>query len=800
MSDEIVASTNEHRGTNLETVRVNVCYRPLRICWAIADGDFASFRTAVRLNNTMWGGRYNPIAVVDRAHEARRIVEVFRADVIIPLGDAPAVAAFPKQFPHLINPFFPETLFMGNNQAEARAHVLDIHNALIHLRDTPTWGAISAKGIRLFDWDADDPLSDFLLVLLGAYPESAESIIDYRSMLKQASDATDHHLGRQEPFSLDILQHPTISYLSRHGLRRHHGVRSNWDYPGFYLGDVTNLHDLVTYWNLRATDTSLLFVDQAHVARYATIVPEWTRNTNEMLAGRRFDFQRKLAVWSRREIMSGDHEGHVAQLRAIFGEEQFTICGVDIHSWNGLNLQAPMMVLGDTSQMGLLVTEAEQPKLSFTLGDKPFVGDDWFHTQHLVASLSFIGGLYGDDHHTLNIPYVPELNEFLARSMYFQYNKLRVEPGRIGLIIDAADIDASIRALPVDALFERIFQLAGLDAKPSRGGLIVRQLITQLGRLRGAAVFKIPGVRRLLRTYGPTQPFTRRAALQEIGRRSADGSETNFEEFNNLYIEPRAHGTSLSVPDVFNYLVVKGLFRIGAELQCPHCRMPSWIPLDSLKQRADCDMCGRPFDATRQLLDSEYQFRRSGVMGAEKNAQGAVPVALTLQQLESNLHAGLRENLYAISLELRPRVGSTVPPNEVDFVWLTTERYPEKTEIILGECKDRGRNQRGPGAGDTITQEDIDRLKAVADSLPQDRFEVYVLLAKLSPFTPGEIAAAKTLNDPYRRRVILLTADQLEPWHIYERVKDELKDRAHAGSAGQLAEMTAALYFAEPGS
>jgi hypothetical protein len=188
-------------------------------------------------------------------------------------------------------------------------------------------------------------------------------------------------------------------------------------------------------------------------------------------------------------------------------------------------------------------------------------------------------------------------------------------------------------------------------------------------------------------------------------------------------------------------------------------------------------------------------------MGAERNAQGAIPVALTLQQLDANFHSGLRADIYSTSLDLTPRTGTPAMPCEVDFVWLTTERYPEKTQVILGECKDRGRNQEGPGAGDTITQDDIDRLNQVAEALPEERFEVYILLAKLRSFTQGEIAAARTVNDQYRKRAILLTADELEPWRIYERLKrEDLKAYAHAGSAAHLAQMTAAMYFAGPGA
>ena len=121
--------------------------------------------------------------------------------------------------------------------------------------------------------------------------------------------------------------------------------------------------------------------------------------------------------------MPADTNVHAAELKKIFGEDPFKICAVDLFSWNGLNLQAPMMTFGETAQLGVLVADNGKPKLSFALGDKPFCGETWFHSQHLVASLSFLGGLYGDDLHTLDPPYIPELNEFYARTMHFEYNK-----------------------------------------------------------------------------------------------------------------------------------------------------------------------------------------------------------------------------------------------------------------------------------------------------------------------------------------------------------------------------------------
>ena len=87
-----------------------------------------------------------------------------------------------------------------------------------------------------------------------------------------------------------------------------------------------------------------------------------------------------------------------------------------------------------------------------------------FHSQALVASLSFIGGLYGDEQHTLVPPFIPELNEVYARSICFDHRKPRSEPERIGLIINASDTGGSVRALRVPELVERIWDLAGFSS------------------------------------------------------------------------------------------------------------------------------------------------------------------------------------------------------------------------------------------------------------------------------------------------------------------------------------------------
>ena len=91
-----------------------------------------------------------------------------------------------------------------------------------------------------------------------------------------------------------------------------------------------------------------------------------------------------------------------------------------------------------------------------------------------------------------------------------------------------------------------------------------------------------------------------------------------------------------------------------------------------------------------------------------------------------------------------------------------------------------------------------ENLKRIADAIPSQRFDTYILLARLSPFSDQEIALAKTLNDRYHERAILLSARELEQYHIYERVKRDLKIDAHHGSPKELAHATTQIYFTAP--
>jgi hypothetical protein len=391
----------------MDTARVDICYRPLRVAWAVHSGDKESFRQVVKLNHTLWGGRFNPIVLVDHADEAKDIVELFRADIVVGIGQSTEVRDFSSRFPYLINPFIGDRLFFRNQLGIGRATVLDIHNALFHWQNTPEWNDLNEKGVRRVVCEPDDPLADSILVQYGAYSDPESIGIDYGGILSQATLWIDLQLDKQVPIPTDVLNHSTLGYLTRHGMRRYQlGQHAGWDHPGYFVGDANSVDDLACFWNLRAADISLLFVDPAHIQRYALITSEYESQLSERIA-RQPEPLRRVAVWTRASSTDEAIKSFDGRIRLI--------CPISEFTWKGGAVQPPMMILGEASSLGVFGKDQGKPKVSFALNDKAFHTDNWFYTQHLVASVSVLGS---DEEHSFHPPYLPEWNEFFARTAH----------------------------------------------------------------------------------------------------------------------------------------------------------------------------------------------------------------------------------------------------------------------------------------------------------------------------------------------------------------------------------------------
>jgi hypothetical protein len=329
------------------------------------------------------------------------------------------------------------------------------------------------------------------------------------------------------------------------------------------------------------------------------------------------------------------------------------------------------------------------------------------------------------------------------------------------------------------------FDLCGMAIERSEAGLRCGRLIAQLGGLQDCRVLKIRGVRALLRKYGVDENFTRSGAITAIRDVNSTTGAVGFDAFKNLFIEYRESG-DLTPEDVLRYLLERRVFRAGLEFTCPNCQLPSWMHLDDVKTRSACPYCDHSYDVTPQLKDRDWRYRRSGIFGRDDNQLGGVPLALTLQQLGAAMHD--RFMLYSTALKFEPTTAG-IEPCESDFVAVIAgSRHISESslQILFGEAKSEGR----------FDAQDVRKLGALADAVPHDLAETFIMFSKTGTFTPEEIALAKTLNSRQRQRVILWSRDELEPYYPYERSKAKLGDHWLATTLADMARATHLLYFA----
>lgn len=532
----------------------------------------------------------------------------------------------------------------------------------------------------------------------------------------------------------------------------------------------------MNFWNLRAADLDLMFYDPDYDPRLRPSVDHFLNALRQRPTSDSHPWAGGIAGWVKNVP---------GEIRTDLGNDIYCR-GMDDALRNGFSIKpAAMYLKGDYSTLGSVDENYGTPSLAVALSKKPFYDDLNLHNQHVVVSVRFFGGLIENSDAVFQYPYLPELNEYYSRETHVLLNAVRSEQEGLGIITKVTTNDLRIAALPKHDLIAKIFAAFGMKCEPSQPGRIATRLIRQMGGIQGCRVFKIAGVRKLIEAYNPLESFTRGAALQLIGEINPNTGKPNFDRYEGLFLGPRQR-PKLKPEDAFTYLLRRGVFRAGLKLLCPNCDLSFWQPLDSLATEVECEYCGQKFDITPQLRDRDWAFRRSGLFGKNDHQEGSIPVAVTLQQLNTITNW---DSLFTTNMNLDPD-GVAIDPCETDLIFLSWHAS-DRLELAIGECK---------SPGEEITDQDISNLTKVADAFPQERIDVYIVFSKTGTFTDAEIARCKKASDDYahkygKYRIIILAQRELEPYFVYEWAEKEFNIRRTAISLGDLARGTVDIYF-----
>jgi hypothetical protein len=756
-------------------------YRPIRVGWVVDARDILQLETAASWSTCLWGGRFNPIIPVYDHDLSENLIQVFGVDVLVPVVSSEPAKAFVASYPHLHLTIWGDGIFK-----EKRCEFVDIRHTV--RRASGQLGIQGKADLTSFVrpiWLNEDELSVLFAVLFGRYPTREEITLNYVAGIRSSVAMPDKPLDKESEVPADLAGLISPLTFTSLGLswRRE---RSGWLNPGIVLGDATNFDDLLLLWNLQAAGTAMCFYDQSKATRLKPFLTAFLAAVREHPAEERT----RINFWGRGLESPWNPSSIDLDLSSL---QPYVCGGGDAITWNRMNLN-PIRPQFSTWHRDVIAsyTEADgTARASFALPDRPFDDEDTqaINQQFVVTVDARQYGWTSDDL-TFETPYVPRLNEFYGRNFHFEYDKARAEPGSfghgaVGFIATVANQRLEARAYRVQDWLRSFFELLGIAVERSEPGLRAARLIRQFGGLQASRVLKVRGAHELIRKYGPDRSFTRSEAEKCIGNFDESTKQMRFGDFENLYIQRRERG-KLTPGEVLQYMTARGVFRVGLEFKCPTCELRSWAHLDDVKTMSTCVYCGQQFDVTSQLKDRDWRYRRSGLFGRDDNQLGGIPVALALQQLEIALHDSLQ--MWSTALNFTPIGSTNIEKCEADFVAVIAGAPgagESPVQILLGEAKTHT----------DFDAEDVRKLGKLADAIPHDLAQAFVMFAKTDAFTPDEIAMAKTLNSRYRQRVILWSRDELEPYFVYERSAERLGQLRYAVALTDMVRATEQLWF-----
>jgi hypothetical protein len=761
--------------------RIWLEYRPVRIGWVVDALDITQLATAASWSTCLWGGRFNPIIPLHDPDLSKELIHAFGVDVLIPVVSSKATSTFVASYPHLYLTMWDDCIFKAR-----QCEFLDIRHAVRRASGQPA----TQRQLDLMRpiWSNDDELSNLFTVLFGRYPTREEITLDYVAGIRGSLAMPDKSVALNGEIPLEFVDWTSPLKFTGSGLSWKRD-RSGWLDSGIILGNATTFDDLLLFWNLQAAGAVVCFYDPAKTTRLKPFVDAFLAAVRKHPIPER----RCLNIWGRALDLPWDSSSIDLN---VSGLPLRVWRGAYAGTWNARDLN-PSRPQFSSWHRDVVVSYAEvdgEASASFALLDRPFddQGDPRAINQQFVVTVD--ASRYGSaaDDLTFETPYVPHLNDFYGRNFHFDYDKARAEPGSfghgaLGFITTVGDQRLDVRAYRVHDWLRSFFELFGIAVERSEPGLRAARLIRQLGGLRASFVLKVRGARRLIRKYGPDQSFTRSEAEKCIGNFDETTKQMRFADFENLHIQARERGR-LTPGEVLQYLTSRGVFRVGLEFKCSTCELRSWVHLDEAKTTSTCIYCGQQFDVTSQLNDRDWRYRRSGLFGRDDNQLGGIPTALAMQQLETTLRDRLL--MSSTALNFAPIGSTSIERCEADFVAVVAGAAGPReapVQILLGEAKTHT----------AFDATDVRKLGKLADAIPREMAQSFVMFAKTDEFTADEVALAKTLNSQHQQRVILLSQDELEPYHIYERSKERLDQLRYATTLTGMARATSMLWFGD---
>lgn len=689
--------------------------RPLRPAFLVEPNNKAHLREAIQIASSIWGGAYCPIVPMYKQMPAtwrEHHLNAPKAQTVISgyldAFDPDLLVQFQTDVPDFIKEYGIDLIkpgeiwgSLGERGSIAPKYAVGVFEIL---------NDVFEKG---FKYKAKYPPS----VVIPTLPK--EHQLFWASVLGELPPAVMPLLKRHyyEPLEITELNFQPDEFsnitkervlfprrLSLYGLNT---AKRSWRRGAYaFFLDATKVEDIVDYWNLRALGGSVL------------PIPKQMTKSEAWLALTRQYFRDHRVPWPHNNKVC-DHASLVRSRNSTMEEMEAFAKTLELRRTDDDPSDSPFLsfqhwyprmwdewarekdgavpgdVYGDEERIE--IPESESPK--FLLRPK-FPAFAEYHAHHgtwrCANDISF--HIYGSTEPLAEVFPRSSGKQFLSAigGRYRTHDDWRI--GRGGLVrLVRDDFPATWETPSAQDVFFAWLEDLGWKPELSPPGRLAKQIYRQLeGHPNFLKDEKLVGV--LEHMNGGT--------VQANGQPVDVNRVSQSRELPIGEIRSRLQDPERRTRNVVDYLIRKGVFRVGLRVQCPHCTRHSWYSVGVLGEVFTCPRCLNEFRAIGSVESGKWSYKTSGPFSVPRYADGAFATLLALEFFTGR---------HSLTFQATPTFSFTAKAAdksdlEADFAffWRQTAYGELLDGIAFGECKTYG----------LFAEQDYKRMRFLAKTFP----------------------------------------------------------------------------------
>jgi len=744
---------------------IDIKSRPLRLAYLVDPNNAKQVREAIRLSSTLWGGDYFPIIPIHkripatweerplRTPSAKNIIlgyiEAFDPDVLIQIS---------KEVPQYIKNLGleiikPDEIWQdldddGNLSPKFGIGIFEILNEIFKKNfmfkmkyPIEIIFPIIPRQYTLF-WTSlfGDIPNKILLQLEKHYFEPLE----IKKSIFKIENLNDLMHGKVL-FPRRITRH-SINNYNRSGFRRDAYV---------YFMDATKTDDIVDYWNLRAIGKSVF-----PLPKQLKENPQIKTLLINFLKEHRIPWKHNPSVCDRAIILRSRNSS-MNELQDYSKTLQIDRESNDLSNDGFFVLQhwyprvwdewardkdnvVPDDIYGE-DEISTEIAETKDLRIKFQSLLPKFAQKYGYHGKPRCGNeISF--RFYGSNEYIAEVLPKSSGEEFIIAISSLTSFKGDWRVGRNGLVkLVKSDFIETLDIPLAENVFFAWLEDLGWKSKLSSAGLMAKQIHNKLdGHLAVLTNEKLLGL------------------LEHMsgGRVKHDGSPVE----NNIINQER----ELAVGEVKNrlkaisvrgnlhdYLVERGIFKLGLRVQCSHCSRNSWFSLDKIQDILSCPLCLNTFAAIGNIEDAVWCYKTAGPFTVPNYVDGAYTVLLTADFFNDRKMSTMRITP-ALSFIAESAENKNIEA-DIAALWQESIHGVKQNGILFGECK----------TYNSFKKRDFDRIRYLAKNFPGSILVFSTLRKSLSTNEKVEITRIAKAGRKYWKAdrpinpILILTGNEL---------------------------------------